>query len=67
MAEGASNSRLLVVAIGLAIGCYGTIAGIGGGPIIMPVLFELYGWKSESLVATCLFIVFLNALSGSIG
>jgi uncharacterized membrane protein YfcA len=56
-----------VVLIGLVIGCYGTIVGIGGGPIIMPVLIWLYGWKTESLVGTCLLIVFLNALSGSIG
>jgi uncharacterized membrane protein YfcA len=56
-----------VIGIGLVIGCYGTIVGIGGGPIIMPVLIWLYGWKTEALVGTCLLIVFLNALSGSIG
>jgi uncharacterized membrane protein YfcA len=55
------------VLIGLSIGCYGTIIGIGGGPVIMPILITLYGWDNRGLVATCLFIVLLNALSGCIG
>jgi uncharacterized protein len=65
--DGDALAILGVIAIGLVIGCYGTIVGIGGGPIIMPVLIWLYGWKTEALVGTCLLIVFLNALSGSIG
>ncbi|MBF0123285.1 MAG: sulfite exporter TauE/SafE family protein [Candidatus Omnitrophica bacterium] len=52
---------------GLAIGCYGTIVGIGGGPIILPLLVFFYGWENELLVATSLLIVFLNAGSGCIG
>jgi len=51
--------------IGFAIGCYGTIIGIGGGPLIVPILVMSYGWESEFLVATSLFIVFLNAASGT--
>ena len=58
---------LAIVLIGFVIGCYGTIVGIGGGPIIMPILITLYGWDNKNLVATCLFIVFLNALSGCTG
>ncbi|MBF0253586.1 MAG: sulfite exporter TauE/SafE family protein [Candidatus Omnitrophica bacterium] len=60
-------SPLIVMLIGLAIGCYGTVVGIGGGPLIVPVLFFFYGWETEFLVATSLMIVFLNALSGTIG
>lgn len=56
-----------ILIIGFAIGCYGTIVGIGGGPLIVPFLLLMYGWDSEFLVATSLFIVFLNAFSGSIG
>ncbi|MBF0330861.1 MAG: sulfite exporter TauE/SafE family protein [Candidatus Omnitrophica bacterium] len=52
---------------GFAIGCYGTIVGIGGGPIILPLLVFFYGWENELLVATSLFIVFLNAGSGCFG
>lgn len=58
---------IVLIVIGFAIGCYGTIVGIGGGPLIMPVLILCYDWDSALLVGTSLFIVFLNALSGSIG
>lgn len=58
---------VLITVIGFAIGCYGTIVGIGGGPLIIPFLVFFYGWENELLVATSLFIVFLNALSGCVG
>lgn len=57
----------LLLFTGFAIGCYGTIVGIGGGPIILPLLVFFYGWENELLVATSLFIVFLNASSGCAG
>lgn len=57
----------LLALIGLIIGCYGTIVGIGGGPIILPILVFFYGWENEFLVATSLFIVLLNAGSGCSG
>ncbi len=60
-------SNIMVIVIGLAIGCYGTIVGIGGGPLIIPMLVLFYGWTHEVLVATSLFIVFLNAASGTVG
>ena len=60
-------SLITIILIGLAIGCYGTIVGIGGGPLIIPTLILFYGWENEHLVATSLLIVFLNATSGTIG
>jgi uncharacterized membrane protein YfcA len=33
----------------------------------MPILMTLYPWENRSLIATCLFIVFVNALSGCAG
>jgi hypothetical protein len=57
----------LLLVIGFAIGCYGTIVGIGGGPLILPILVFFYGWENELLVATSLFIVLLNAASGCTG
>ncbi|MBF0489282.1 MAG: sulfite exporter TauE/SafE family protein [Candidatus Omnitrophica bacterium] len=57
----------LLTLIGFAIGCYGTIVGIGGGPLILPILVFFYGWENEILVATSLFIVLLNAASGCAG
>ncbi|MBF0571456.1 MAG: sulfite exporter TauE/SafE family protein [Candidatus Omnitrophica bacterium] len=57
----------LLLVSGLIVGCYGTIVGIGGGPIILPLLVLFFGWENELLVATSLFIVFLNAGSGCVG
>ena len=57
----------LLMVLGLVIGCYGTIVGIGGGPLILPILVFFYGWESEVLVATSLFIVMLNSASGCVG
>jgi uncharacterized membrane protein YfcA len=54
-------------AIGIAIGGYGTVVGIGGGPLLVPILHFLYAWPIEDVVASSLFVVLLNATSGSIG
>jgi uncharacterized membrane protein YfcA len=53
--------------VGIAIGAYGTIVGIGGGPLLVPILHFLYAWPIEDVVASSLFVVLLNATSGSIG
>ncbi|MBF0197854.1 MAG: sulfite exporter TauE/SafE family protein [Planctomycetes bacterium] len=60
-------SAFIVCLVGLSIGCYGTIVGIGGGPLILPTMMYFYGWEPEVLVASSLFVVFLNATSGTIG
>lgn len=52
---------------GLCIGAYGTLVGIGGGPLIVPILVFFYGWDPRYVVGTSLFVVFLNALSGTTG
>jgi uncharacterized membrane protein YfcA len=54
-------------AAGLAIGGYGTIVGIGGGPLLVPILHFMFAWPIEEVVASSLFVVFLNATSGSVG
>jgi uncharacterized membrane protein YfcA len=54
-------TELLVLAAGLGIGCYGTLVGIGGGPLIVPVLVLSYGWPARNIVATALLVVFMNA------
>jgi uncharacterized protein len=55
-----------LVALGVAVGCYGTLIGAGGGFVLMPVLLLLYPDQSADLL-TCisLAVVFFNALSGS--
>lgn len=59
--------NLVTLLLGLVIGCYGTIVGIGGGPLVVPILLLFYDWPTESVVASSLFVVFLNALSGTAG
>jgi uncharacterized membrane protein YfcA len=57
----------LLIASGFGIGCYGTLVGIGGGPLIVPVLVFSFGWEPTYIVATSLLVAFLNAFSGTSG
>lgn len=55
------------VLLGLAVGAYGTLIGVGGGFVLMPVLLLLFPReRPEELTAISLAVVFFNALSGSI-
>ena len=54
------------VLLGLAVGALGTLLGLGGGFILMPVLLILYPSEpSAYLTATSLAVVFCNAVSGT--
>jgi uncharacterized protein len=55
-----------LVGFGFAVGFYGTLVGIGGGPLLVPMLALFYDLRPATIVATSLSVVFLNALSGSI-
>jgi uncharacterized protein len=58
---------IALVALGLGVGCYGTIIGAGGGFILVPVLLIFYPDEDpDTLTAISLFVVFVNAVSGSI-
>ncbi len=57
--------------IGLAlfggvVACYGTLVGIGGGPMIVPLVAMLYPYDTTTIVAISVMVVFCNTLSGSI-
>jgi uncharacterized protein len=56
-----------LVALGLCVGTYGTIIGLGGGFILVPVLLLLYpGYDPEQVTAISLAVVWANSTSGSI-
>ncbi len=55
-----------LIALGIAVGAYGTLIGAGGGFVLMPVLLLLYPNQSADLLTSIsLAVVFFNALSGS--
>lgn len=56
---------LLYLIVGAGISIYGTLVGIGGGFILVPILLLLFNFSPSSAAGTSLAVVFLNALSGS--
>lgn len=55
-----------LVLVGVFVGCYGTLVGIGGGPIIVPVIAIMFPYDTPTVIAISLFVIFFNTLSGSI-
>lgn len=54
-------------ALGLFVGAYGTIIGLGGGFIIVPAILLLYpGYEPEEVTSISLAVVTATATSGSI-
>ena len=52
--------------LGAGVGIYGTLIGVGGGFLLVPILLYLYpDLPHESITALSLGVVFFNALSGS--
>ncbi len=57
---------LLLVVLGVIVGSFGTLIGVGGGAILVPLLLFLHPDKSpEFITSISLAVVFCNALSGS--
>lgn len=53
--------------LGAAIGAYGTVIGVGGGFLLVPILLVLYpDLPPETITALSLGVVFFNALSGTV-
>jgi uncharacterized membrane protein YfcA len=56
-----------LVVLGFAVGTYGTIVGLGGGFILVPLLLLLYpDYEPERFTAISLAVVCANTISGSI-
>ena len=55
----------ILVALGVAIGAFGTLIGAGGGFLLVPLLVLGYHFPPAQAVGTSLSLVFLNAASGS--
>ncbi|MDO8688827.1 MAG: sulfite exporter TauE/SafE family protein [Dehalococcoidia bacterium] len=54
-----------LVVFGLAVGAYGTLVGLGGGFVIVPVMLLVFHTTPQEAAGTSLAVVFFNALSGS--
>jgi uncharacterized protein len=55
-----------LVPLGFIVGAFGTLIGVGGGFILVPVLLLMYPDKSpDTITGISLAVVFFNALSGS--
>ncbi len=59
-------SIIMLVILGFIVGAFGTLIGIGGGVILIPIFLLGFHWASQYAIGTSLVIVFANALSGSI-
>jgi uncharacterized membrane protein YfcA len=60
------QTAVILCALGVAVGAFGTVIGAGGGFILTPILLLLYPHDSaQTLTAISLAAVFFNASSGS--
>lgn len=58
--------QFMLLALGFAVGAFGTMIGVGGGFILVPLLLLLYPQFSPRLITSItLSIIFFNTLSGS--
>jgi hypothetical protein len=61
-------TAVLLAGLGVVVGAFGTIIGVGGGFILVPVLLLAYPDDDPALITSIsLAVVFFNALSGSLG
>ncbi|MEW6062309.1 MAG: sulfite exporter TauE/SafE family protein [Bacteroidota bacterium] len=58
-------NELFLFLIGIGVGMFGTLIGVGGGFIVVPLLSIVYHYTPQYAVGTSMMIVALNAISGT--
>src|SRR5687767_9491746 len=56
----------LLALLGVVVGTYGTLVGVGGGFLVVPLLLIIYKLPPAAAAATSLLVVLLNSVSGSV-
>lgn len=59
-------NEIILFFVGVFVGMFGTVIGVGGGFIIVPLLTIAYQFSPQYAVGTSMVIVALNALSGTV-
>ena len=59
-------SASLLVLIGFVMGCVSSLLGVGGGVIMMPILFYLVGQNTKSAAQTSVMLIFVTGLFATV-
>jgi uncharacterized membrane protein YfcA len=57
---------LVLIIVGIIVGLFGTVVGVGGGFIVVPFLSIVYNLTPQQAVGTSMCIVALNSISGAV-
>lgn len=53
--------------VGIFVGLLGSLLGIGGGVVIVPLLVFYWGYEPQAAIGTSVLVVLLNSVSGTLG
>ena len=53
--------------VGVFVGVLGSLLGIGGGVVIVPLLVFYWGYEPQVAIGTSVLVVLLNSISGTLG
>lgn len=60
------TDALLLTVVGIIVGIFGTVVGVGGGFIVVPFLTIVYNLSPQLAVGTSMCIVAFNSISGAV-